>query len=81
MSARDLRCPPSDTAAPATAEKSILALAARARAASDEYRACVDAEKLDFRAALAATNKLARAVDALTSAIADAVACGDNRLS
>lgn len=71
----DLRCPPTKLPAP-----TILELASRLNAASNAYRAAMDA-RAPFRETLSAAGKLARAADALTSAIADAVAEGDSRLT
>lgn len=59
---------------------SILALASRASAAADYYRSTIDA-RADYPTSFRAGRALARAVDALTNAIADSVATGDNRLS
>lgn len=73
----ELRCPPVN---PGGAPQTILELAADLTSASDRYRASMDARE-DFRVVLRHAGSLARAADALTTAIADAVACGDNSLS
>lgn len=75
----DLDCPP--YVPPRSGdETSILALAARASDAANRYRAAIDA-RCDFDTTLRLSGALARATQSLTTAIADAVATGDNRLS
>jgi hypothetical protein len=75
----EIDCPP--YVVPSSGDDaSILALAARASHAVDVYRATVDARK-GFDETIRAARQLAIVTQCLTSAIADAVACGDNRLS
>lgn len=76
----DLRCPPSDHAEPTPAPVTILEHAAAASDAANYYRAVMD-DRADFRTMINAAAALARATHALTTAIADSVACGDNSLS
>lgn len=76
--AGDIDCPPYVPAP--NGAGTILELASRAADAANRYRATID-QRGDFDATLRAAGALARATHALTSAIADAVACGDNRLS
>ena len=59
---------------------SILELAACASSAANEYQRVIDARE-SFDASMRAGRAMAIATQALTTAIADAVACGDNRLS
>lgn len=75
----ELRCPPVHPEG-LRAPQTILELASELASASDRYRASMDARE-DFRVVLRHAGSLARAADALTTAIADAVACGDNSLS
>lgn len=80
-----LRCPPYD-GRPADVDRagrpvvSILELAARASAAADVYSACM-VERAPFRETMSAAGRLASATRALTTAIADALACGDGSLT
>lgn len=74
----DLDCPPYVPARNGVG--TILELASRASDAASRYRATIDA-RADFDATLRAAGALARATHALTTAITDAVASGDNRLS
>lgn len=73
-------CPPYPLPQRPGAGASILEHAAYVRAVANEYRAVMDARG-NFRATVSAASRLAAASDALTSAIADAVAEGDNRLT
>ena len=68
----DLDCPPY-VVPPSGDDSSILALAARASHAVEQYRATVDARK-GFDETIRAARQLAIATQCLTSAIADAVA-------
>ena len=77
----DYDCPPwygalEDT----TPADTILDLVARASVAVERYRAAMDA-RADYRTTLSVAGQLARATEALVTAIADAVACGENTLS
>jgi len=74
----DLDCPPY-VVPPSGDDSSILALAARASHAVEAYRATVDARK-GFDETIRAARQLAIATQCLTSAIADAVATGENSL-
>jgi hypothetical protein len=76
----DLRCPPSAIAKTDGSEQSIMALASRLNAATNSYRAAMD-ERLPFRDTMSAAGRMARAADALTNAIADAVAEGEGSLT
>ena len=76
----DIDCPPYPLPQRPNADASILEHAAYVRAVANEYRAVMDSRG-DFRATVGAASRLAAATDELTSAIADAVAEGDNRLS
>jgi hypothetical protein len=73
-------CPPYDGAIPVPADASILELAARASAAADRFQSAMDARK-PYPACIRLAGTLARATQALSTAIADSVACGDNSLS
>lgn len=80
--ARELDCPPHEFGrdchlpAPAT----ILEHASIARDACNRWRDVMES-RADLRTTFRASRALADATEALTSAIADAVACGDNTLS
>lgn len=80
-----LRCPPYD-ASPVDVDGagapivSILELASIASDAAEVYRSAMD-ERAPFRETMSAAGRLSSATRALTAAIADAVACGENRLS
>lgn len=78
-----LRCPPWRYAhmeeLPA-AGSSILTYAAVVSARAERYRALMD-ERTDYVVCIQAASALAVATDALTTAISDAVASGDNLLS
>jgi hypothetical protein len=74
----DIHCPP--YVPPKAGNGTILELAARAGHAVNRYRATVD-NRGDFDATIRAAAALSRATQDLTTAIADAVACGDNSLS
>jgi hypothetical protein len=76
----DIHCPPASLPQRDSEPTSILTLASRLNAASNAYRAAMES-RAPFRETLTAAGKLARAADALTSAIADAVACGENSLT
>lgn len=76
----DLRCPPSHHARPTIEPATILEHAAAASDAANYYRTVMD-DRADFRTTVNAAAALARATHALTTAIADSVACGDNSLS
>lgn len=73
-------CPPVRKPAEGPQSSSILSLAAELGSAADRYRASMDARE-DFRTVLRHAGALARAADALTTAIADAVACGNGQLT
>lgn len=78
----ELRCPPTEfvNLRQLPADATILDYAARASEVSNRWRAVMDA-RADFRTTISAAGAMARAIDDLTTAIADSVACGDNRLS
>jgi len=80
MSAGDYDCPPYAAAVSPPADATILDLAALAARAADDYCTAMD-NRADYRMTLRTAGALARATQALTTAIADAVACGDNSLS
>jgi len=74
-------CPPSPSVdAEPNADATILELAARASEASNRYRDAM-VERRGFRETMSYAGALARATDALTTAIADAVATGDGSLT
>lgn len=75
----NLRCPPTDIG-PDKNETSIMALASRLNAAVNVYRDAMQS-RLPFRETMSAAGRMARAADALTTAIADAVAEGDGKLT
>jgi len=75
----DINCPPY-VIPPSGDDGSILALASKASHAVELYRATVDARK-GFDETIRAARQLAIATQCLTTAIADAVACGDNSLT
>lgn len=74
----EIHCPP--YVPPTAGNGTILELAARASHAVNRYRAIVD-DRGDFDATIRAAAALSRATQDLTTAIADAAACGDNTLS
>jgi hypothetical protein len=80
-----LRCPPYD-ATPVDVDGagipivSILELASIASDAAERYRSAMD-ERAPFRDTMISAGRLSAATRALTAAISDAVACGDNTLS
>jgi hypothetical protein len=76
----DYDCPPYDGATPVPAGASILELAARASAAADRFTSAMDARE-PYPTCIRLAGSLARATQALSTAIADSVACGDNSLS
>lgn len=76
----DIHCPPYSQLKPLDPTTSILELASRASAASNAYRAAMG-DCAGFRETMRAAGHLARATDELAAAIADAVACGDSRLT
>lgn len=76
----DIYCPPTPLPDDTPDTPAILDYAARAHAAADAYQRAMD-ERTDYRACIRLASSLARATQELTTAIADAVACGDNRLS
>ena len=78
----DITCPPYDFGRDChlPAGATILELASRASDAANRYRDVME-RRANFRDTMRAARYLADATDALTTAIADAVACGDNRLS
>jgi hypothetical protein len=76
----DYDCPPYDGATPAPAGASILELAARASAVANRFQSAMDARE-PYPACVRLAGTLARATQALSTAIADSVACGDNSLS
>lgn len=78
----DIVCPPYDfdSVSQLPADATILQRAAHASSMAHRYRAAMEA-RLDLRTTFRIARELADATDALTTAIVDAVACGDNRLS
>ncbi len=73
-------CPPSPSVNDQPPkDATILELAARASEASNAYRDCMS-ERRPFRETMSYAGALARATDALTTAIADAVAMGDGQI-
>lgn len=82
MSPRDIDCPVPDAYVRDAGDypKTILGYAARASDAANAYRATIDARR-SFEDTMRAGRRMAIAVDALTTAIADSVACGENTLS
>lgn len=80
MTRDELRCPPTSHMRSECAPQTILEHAAAASDAANYYRTVMD-DRADFRTTINAAAALARATHALTTAIADAVATGDNLLS
>lgn len=82
MKRDEFDCPPSeyDDVCPKPAPVTILDYAALANDAANRWQQAMDA-RVDYRTMMSASGKLARATQALATAIADSVACGDNRLS
>jgi len=76
----DIHCPPASLPQRDSEPASILTLASRLNAATNAYRAAMDA-RAPFRETLRTAGAMAHAADALTTAIADAVACGDSSLT
>jgi hypothetical protein len=76
----DYDCPPYDGATPAPAGANILELAARASAAADRFQSAMDARE-PYSACVRLASTLARATQALSTAIADSVACGSDSLT
>lgn len=81
-----IHCPPYVPPGPADVDHagrpvtSILTLAARASEAVNAYRHAMDT-RADFDTTLRLAGAMSRAAEVLCIAIADNVACGDNRLS
>lgn len=75
----DIDCAPTENRV--RRDPTILELAARLNAASNRYHEATQSRRMSFSDRLARVDKLAAAADELTSAIADAVAAGDGRLT
>jgi hypothetical protein len=80
MSSHDYDCPPySGGQSPLPADASILDYAARASAAANAYQLAMDARE-PYPACIRLASALARATQALATAIADEVATGNASL-